>query len=758
MAEENEEKKGVTDYVVNAVVGINNNMMDSWDYTFKKLGVFDDYAPQVNAEDYSAEEDLKTIEAAEKQMDLQPIPKNGFHTSTSDDIVTANAVLRCTWGATFGQLMVIPVNRCSIGKTLGNVATIKDCLPVVNIPSFGVCFNLLNPAVALATAAATAAHGGKFTLVPMPCGATMAPTPWIPLTKNLLGKTPVLTKNSTCFCWGIGTIDIKHCGQGLAPNTYNGFMGPDWITTLQGNAQLVANVLGAIGPLAGLGKKGIVRLAGLAQKAALTSRFAKLGQIGLKIEQITTNLSKAGTVEKVGKVGNVVTGTGEALANTVDATISISQGQYGEGISSGADAVIGALGTAAGTGKFKGLNKSLMKTASNIDVSNARKNLDNIPSDVDVANAHLNARAAQVDVDAAKINKVEADMNLDAATDGQKAAQANLDKAKGAKKEAQTDLDNANKAKADADAKASSAEKGKAKADAEYESASQKKGEADAEYGNAKEAQFDANARASEASAEKISADTNYNNAKKAQADADANLNNTKKGNADGDFDYESAKIEKTNADMNASMASADKASADAEFANAGKAKADADARVSNAEKGKAKADAEYDAASSKKQEADLEYNSAKVDQAKADMDVSSATADKAIADSNYVDARNAKKEADLQVSNAKAEKERAEQELAKAQEAKAEADKAAAKADKAKANEEKARKNVEKTEKVAEEMSDRTFADEMWYKDHVLETGENAINDYVKDQKKKKEEEKKVEDALSKYTNYGIC
>ena len=258
MAEENEEKKVVTDYVVNAVVGINNNMMDSWDYTFKKLGVFDDYAPQVNAEDYSAEEDLKTIEAAEKQMDLQPIPKNGFHSSTSDDIVTANAVLRCTWGATFGQLMVIPVNRCSIGKTLGNVATIKDCLPVVNIPSFGVCFNLLNPAVALATAAATAAHGGKFTLVPMPCGATMAPTPWIPLTKNLLGKTPVLTKNSTCFCWGIGTIDIKHCGQGLAPNTYNGFMGPDWISTLQGNAQLVANVLGAIGPLAGLGKKGIV--------------------------------------------------------------------------------------------------------------------------------------------------------------------------------------------------------------------------------------------------------------------------------------------------------------------------------------------------------------------------------------------------------------------------------------------------------------------------------------------------------------------
>ena len=195
MAEEQEKQdKSVTDYVVNAVVGINNNMMDSWDYTFKRFGLFEGNEPEVNAEDFSAEDNMKAIEAAEKQMGLQPIPKNGFHKTTEDEICTANAVLRCPWGATFGQLLVIPFNRCSIGKTLGSVATIKDCLPIVNIPSFGMCFNVLNPAVAVATAAATAAAGGKFTLVPMPCGATMAPTPWIPLTKNLLGKTPILTK------------------------------------------------------------------------------------------------------------------------------------------------------------------------------------------------------------------------------------------------------------------------------------------------------------------------------------------------------------------------------------------------------------------------------------------------------------------------------------------------------------------------------------------------------------------------------------
>ncbi len=616
------------DYVVNAVVGINNNMMDSWDYTFKQMGVFDDDTPKVNPDDYSAENDLKAIEAAEKEMGLKPIPKDGFHKTTEDEICTANAVLRCTWGATFGQLLVIPVNRCSIGKTMGNVATIKDCLPIVNIPSFGMCFNLLNPAVAVATAAATAAAAGKFTLVPMPCGATMAPTPWVPFTKNLLGKVPIVTKNSVSCCWGIGTIDIKHCGQGLAPNTYNGFMGPDWITTLQGNAQLVANVLGALGPLAGLGSKGIAAIANLAQKAAIASRIAKIAEIGGKIAQVTSKLNQAGTIGKIGKVGNTVTGAGEAAANIVDASVSISQEKYGEGISTGADAAIGVLGTVAGTGKVKALNKSMAKGLSNIDVNQARKNMSNIPSDVDVNIAQVNKNAAQVDVDVAKGEQAIAKSNLDGAKDAQKAAKNDMKEAQSASKEAQKNLDNANKAKADADAKVDTAEKAKSKADA-------------------------------------------------------------------GD-------------------------------------------------------------SSSKKQEADLEYSQAKVDQAEANMDVSSATADKAIADSNYTNASKAKQDADVNVSNAKVEKEKADQKLAEAQAAKAKADKAATDAQKAKANAAKTEEAADKAEKVAEEMKDRTFVDDMWYKDYIAETSENAINDYNNDKKKKeKEKKKKEEDPFSKYTNY---
>ena len=62
----------------------------------------------------------------------------------------------------------------------------------------------------------------------------------------------------------------------------------------------------------------------------------------------------------------------------------------------------------------------------------------------------------------------------------------------------------------------------------------------------------------------------------------------------------------------------------------------------------------------------------------------------------------------------------------------------------------------ADKAEKVSEEMQDRTVVDDMWYKDHIAETSENAINDYNNDKKKKeKEKKKKEEDPFSKYTNY---
>ena len=177
-----------------------------------------------------------------------PVGKTGFHMGAAAPICTANAVVRCSFGATFGQLKVLPINRYCMGPMNAPVATITDCAPIINMPSFFLCFNILNPAVALETALATAAKGGVFTLVPMPCASTMVSTPWKPGHPTMLsGGRPVLTQTCSSSCWGIGTINIIHCGQGLMPNSYNWFMGPDWISTLKGMPNFLPMLWAALG-------------------------------------------------------------------------------------------------------------------------------------------------------------------------------------------------------------------------------------------------------------------------------------------------------------------------------------------------------------------------------------------------------------------------------------------------------------------------------------------------------------------------------
>ena len=97
-------------------------------------------------------------------------------------------------------------------------------------------------------------------------------------------------------------------------------------------------------------------------------------------------MGQTGKLKTVANVANVATGTGEALANVVDASIYFAEGDYGDGASSAAGAAIGALSTAAGTGKFGKLNKSLSKTAASVDVNAARKSANSI--DVDAAHAN----------------------------------------------------------------------------------------------------------------------------------------------------------------------------------------------------------------------------------------------------------------------------------------------------------------------------------------------------------------------------------
>ncbi|PLZ00090.1 DUF4280 domain-containing protein [Burkholderia sp. WAC0059] len=117
---------------------------------------------------------------------------------------TAGAILQCSFGAVPASLGVLPVGRVFVGAP---AATVMDSLPLVNVPSFGLCSCMANPDVAAATSAALGV------LTPMPCmPATTAPwTPGVP--DVLIGGQPALDDASKLACaWG-GQIAIVAPGQ-----------------------------------------------------------------------------------------------------------------------------------------------------------------------------------------------------------------------------------------------------------------------------------------------------------------------------------------------------------------------------------------------------------------------------------------------------------------------------------------------------------------------------------------------------------------
>jgi len=118
-------------------------------------------------------------------------------------LVTAGAVMTCSFGVAPVPLAVLPVNRTNAGAP---AATIADCIPMTNIATFGVCSSIANPTVASATAAALGV------LTPMPC--IPVTTPWVPgSTTVMIGGQPALNSTSKCMCsWG-GVIQIGFPGQ-----------------------------------------------------------------------------------------------------------------------------------------------------------------------------------------------------------------------------------------------------------------------------------------------------------------------------------------------------------------------------------------------------------------------------------------------------------------------------------------------------------------------------------------------------------------
>jgi len=114
-------------------------------------------------------------------------------------------MLQCSFGVAPSALNLLPANCTLVGGPPG--ATIMDNVPIVNVPPFGMCSSLANPAVASATAAALGM------LTPMPCVPVPA-GPWAPGSPTvLIGNLPALNQNSKLMCAWAGVIQITAPGQ-----------------------------------------------------------------------------------------------------------------------------------------------------------------------------------------------------------------------------------------------------------------------------------------------------------------------------------------------------------------------------------------------------------------------------------------------------------------------------------------------------------------------------------------------------------------
>ncbi len=120
--------------------------------------------------------------------------------------VCSGATLQCSFGAAPAVLNVLPVNRTLTSSM--PAANLMDHIPLVNIPTFGMCSSIANPMVAAATAAALGV------LTPMPCIPATA-APWIPggAPTVLLGPMPALDANSMLMCTWAGVIKVAMPGQ-----------------------------------------------------------------------------------------------------------------------------------------------------------------------------------------------------------------------------------------------------------------------------------------------------------------------------------------------------------------------------------------------------------------------------------------------------------------------------------------------------------------------------------------------------------------
>ncbi|NYT43197.1 DUF4280 domain-containing protein [Sphingomonas sp. R-74633] len=120
-------------------------------------------------------------------------------------LMTTGAMMTCSFGVAPSSLNILPANRVMAGNM--PAATIADNVPGLNVPPFGMCNSIANPAVAAATAAALGA------LTPMPCMPVPA-GPWVPgVPTTMIGGVPALNDTCKLMCAWAGVIQFTAPGQ-----------------------------------------------------------------------------------------------------------------------------------------------------------------------------------------------------------------------------------------------------------------------------------------------------------------------------------------------------------------------------------------------------------------------------------------------------------------------------------------------------------------------------------------------------------------
>ena len=113
-------------------------------------------------------------------------------------LVNMGSLLKCSQGIAPTPLVVLVPTVMGQGPQAANI---MDCVPMANIPTFGMCMSPANPMVIAATAAALGV------LTPMPCSPVT--TPWMPGSPTVLVRNfPALDASTKCMCAYAGEITI----------------------------------------------------------------------------------------------------------------------------------------------------------------------------------------------------------------------------------------------------------------------------------------------------------------------------------------------------------------------------------------------------------------------------------------------------------------------------------------------------------------------------------------------------------------------